>query len=114
MLLLLQKHGFDVNEPVKDNPYASFIGAETVVKGMTPLDIVGTLPESRRKRDATAMLRKIGGKTSAELEERAAAAAAADLKGEIDRAVAAYARDVRERRFPAEVETYFSKKPATP
>ena len=38
----------------------------------------------------------------------------ADLKGEIDRAVAAYARDVRERRFPAEVETYFSKKPATP
>ena len=38
----------------------------------------------------------------------------ADLRGEIDRAVAAYARDVRERRFPAEVETYFSKKPATP
>ena len=38
----------------------------------------------------------------------------ADLKGEIDRAVATYARDVRERRFPAEVETYFSKKPVSP
>ncbi|MBA4803086.1 MAG: 3-methyl-2-oxobutanoate hydroxymethyltransferase [Brevundimonas sp.] len=38
----------------------------------------------------------------------------ADLRTEIDRAVAAYATDVRERRFPAEVETYFSKKPATP
>ncbi|HEY0102885.1 MAG TPA: 3-methyl-2-oxobutanoate hydroxymethyltransferase [Brevundimonas sp.] len=37
-----------------------------------------------------------------------------DMKGEIDRAVAAYASDVRARRFPAEVETYFSKKPATP
>jgi 3-methyl-2-oxobutanoate hydroxymethyltransferase len=37
----------------------------------------------------------------------------ADLRGEIDRAVASYAHDVRERRFPAEVETYFSKKPAT-
>ncbi|HST92376.1 MAG TPA: 3-methyl-2-oxobutanoate hydroxymethyltransferase [Brevundimonas sp.] len=37
-----------------------------------------------------------------------------DMKGEIDRAVAAYAADVRARRFPAEVETYFSKKPATP
>lgn len=36
----------------------------------------------------------------------------ADLKGEIDRAVATYAADVRARRFPAEVETYFSKKPA--
>lgn len=35
----------------------------------------------------------------------------ADLKGEIDRAVGAYAADVRSRRFPAEVETYFSKKP---
>ncbi|RZJ45575.1 MAG: 3-methyl-2-oxobutanoate hydroxymethyltransferase [Brevundimonas sp.] len=35
----------------------------------------------------------------------------ADLRGEIDRAVAAYAEDVRTRRFPAEVETYFSKKP---
>ncbi len=38
----------------------------------------------------------------------------ANLRGEVDRAVAAYADDVRARRFPAEVETYFSKKPATP
>lgn len=38
----------------------------------------------------------------------------ADLRGEIDRAVKGYANDVRARRFPAEVETYFSKKPATP
>jgi 3-methyl-2-oxobutanoate hydroxymethyltransferase len=38
----------------------------------------------------------------------------ADMSGEIDRAVAAYAADVKARRFPAEVETYFSKKPATP
>lgn len=38
----------------------------------------------------------------------------ADLRGDIDRAVAAYAADVKARRFPAEVETYFSKKPATP
>jgi 3-methyl-2-oxobutanoate hydroxymethyltransferase len=38
----------------------------------------------------------------------------ANLRGEVDRAVAAYAEDVRARRFPAEVETYFSKKPATP
>lgn len=38
----------------------------------------------------------------------------ADLRGEMDRAVRAYAEDVRARRFPAEVETYFSKKPATP
>ena len=38
----------------------------------------------------------------------------ADLRGEIDRAVEGYAADVRARRFPAEVETYFSKKPATP
>jgi 3-methyl-2-oxobutanoate hydroxymethyltransferase len=37
-----------------------------------------------------------------------------NLRGEVDRAVAAYAEDVRARRFPAEVETYFSKKPATP
>jgi 3-methyl-2-oxobutanoate hydroxymethyltransferase len=37
----------------------------------------------------------------------------ADLRGEIDRAVEAYAKDVRTRRFPAEVETYFSKKPVT-
>ena len=35
----------------------------------------------------------------------------ADLRGEIDKAVAGYAADVRSRRFPAEVETYFSKKP---
>ena len=33
---------------------------------------------------------------------------------EIDRAVAGYAADVKGRRFPAEVETYFSKKPASP
>ena len=38
----------------------------------------------------------------------------ADLRGEIDRAVAAYAADVKARRFPAEVETYFSRKPALP
>ena len=38
----------------------------------------------------------------------------ADQRLEIDRAVAAYAADVKARRFPAEVETYFSKKPATP
>ena len=38
----------------------------------------------------------------------------ADLRGEIDRAVAGYAADVKARRFPAEVETYFSKKPASP
>ena len=38
----------------------------------------------------------------------------ADMRGEIDRAVAAYAADVKARRFPAEVETYFSKKPVTP
>lgn len=38
----------------------------------------------------------------------------ADLRGEIDRAAAAFASDVKSRRFPAEVETYFSKKPATP
>jgi 3-methyl-2-oxobutanoate hydroxymethyltransferase len=37
----------------------------------------------------------------------------ADLRGEIDRAVASYASDVKARRFPAEVETYFSKKPAS-
>ena len=38
----------------------------------------------------------------------------ADLRGVIDQAVGAYAADVKARRFPAEVETYFSKKPATP
>ncbi len=38
----------------------------------------------------------------------------ADLRGEIDRAVASYASDVKARRFPAEVETYFAKKPAMP
>ena len=37
----------------------------------------------------------------------------ADLRGEIDRAVASYASDVKARRFPAEVETYFSKKLAS-
>lgn len=37
----------------------------------------------------------------------------ADLRGEIDRAVASYAEDVKARRFPAEVETYFSKKPVS-
>ncbi len=37
----------------------------------------------------------------------------ADLRVEIDRAVAAYADDVKARRFPAEVETYFNKKPVT-
>ena len=36
----------------------------------------------------------------------------ADLRGEIDRAAAAYAADVRARRFPAEAETYFARKPA--
>ena len=35
----------------------------------------------------------------------------ADLRAEIDGAVGRYAADVRARRFPAEVETYFSKKP---
>jgi 3-methyl-2-oxobutanoate hydroxymethyltransferase len=33
----------------------------------------------------------------------------ADLRGEIDKAVAAYAADVRARRFPGAAETYFSK-----
>lgn len=33
----------------------------------------------------------------------------ADLKGEIERAVAAYAEDVRERRFPGPGEIYFAK-----
>ncbi|MGV9010538.1 3-methyl-2-oxobutanoate hydroxymethyltransferase [Brevundimonas sp.] len=37
----------------------------------------------------------------------------ADLRGVIDQAVSAYADDVRARRFPAEVETYFSKKPVS-
>ena len=36
----------------------------------------------------------------------------ADLRTEIGRAAAAYAEDVRARRFPAEAETYFAKKPA--
>ena len=36
----------------------------------------------------------------------------ADLRTGIDRAVATYAADVKARRFPAEVETYFSSKPA--
>ncbi len=34
----------------------------------------------------------------------------ADLKGEIARAAAAYAADVRARAFPGQAETYFSKK----
>jgi 3-methyl-2-oxobutanoate hydroxymethyltransferase len=38
----------------------------------------------------------------------------ADLRGEIDRAVGGYAADVRARRFPAEIETYFSKKAVAP
>ena len=38
----------------------------------------------------------------------------ADLRSEVGRAVAAYADDVKARRFPAEVETYFSKKPVSP
>jgi 3-methyl-2-oxobutanoate hydroxymethyltransferase len=33
----------------------------------------------------------------------------ADLRAEIGRAVAAYAEDVRARRFPAAAETYFAK-----
>lgn len=37
----------------------------------------------------------------------------ADLRGQIGRAVAEYGADVRARRFPAEVETYFSKKPVS-
>ena len=37
----------------------------------------------------------------------------ADLRTEIDRAAAAFASDVKTRRFPDEVETYFSKKPAS-
>lgn len=35
----------------------------------------------------------------------------ADLRGEVTRAAKNYADDVRARRFPAQVETYFSKKP---
>lgn len=35
----------------------------------------------------------------------------ADLRGEITRAAKSFAEDVRARRFPAQVETYFSKKP---
>ena len=33
----------------------------------------------------------------------------ADLRGEIDRAVAGYAADVRARRFPGPAEIYFAK-----
>lgn len=33
----------------------------------------------------------------------------ADLRGDISRAVESYAQDVRARRFPAPIETYFSK-----
>jgi 3-methyl-2-oxobutanoate hydroxymethyltransferase len=36
----------------------------------------------------------------------------ADLRGEIGRAAADWAADVKARRFPAEAETYFAKKPA--
>jgi 3-methyl-2-oxobutanoate hydroxymethyltransferase len=36
----------------------------------------------------------------------------ADLKGEIDRAVAAWAADVRARSFPADAETYYAGKTA--
>ncbi len=35
----------------------------------------------------------------------------ADLKGEIERAAAQYARDVKDRSFPGESETYYAKKP---
>jgi 3-methyl-2-oxobutanoate hydroxymethyltransferase len=35
----------------------------------------------------------------------------ADLRGELDRAAAAYAADVRARRFPGEKETYSMKRP---
>ena len=34
-----------------------------------------------------------------------------DMRGHILSGVASYAEDVRARRFPAEVETYFSRKP---
>ncbi len=34
-----------------------------------------------------------------------------DMRGHISSGVASYAEDVRARRFPAEVETYFSRKP---
>jgi 3-methyl-2-oxobutanoate hydroxymethyltransferase len=34
----------------------------------------------------------------------------ADLKGEIQRAAAQYARDVQDRSFPGEAETYYAKK----
>jgi 3-methyl-2-oxobutanoate hydroxymethyltransferase len=33
----------------------------------------------------------------------------ADLRGEIDRAVAAFSDDVRQRRFPGTAEIYFAK-----
>ena len=35
----------------------------------------------------------------------------ADLRGDISRAVGSWAEDVKQRRFPAATETYFSKKP---
>jgi 3-methyl-2-oxobutanoate hydroxymethyltransferase len=38
----------------------------------------------------------------------------ADLKGEIDQAVQAYAADVRARRFPAAAETYFTRGATNP
>jgi 3-methyl-2-oxobutanoate hydroxymethyltransferase len=34
----------------------------------------------------------------------------ADLKGEIERAAAQYASDVKDRSFPGEAETYYAKK----
>ncbi|MFW2341812.1 3-methyl-2-oxobutanoate hydroxymethyltransferase [Brevundimonas sp.] len=37
-----------------------------------------------------------------------------DMRGHILSGVAGYAEDVRARRFPAEVETYFSRKPVVP
>jgi len=37
-----------------------------------------------------------------------------DMRGHILSGVASYAEDVRARRFPAEVETYFSRKPVVP
>lgn len=37
-----------------------------------------------------------------------------DMRGHISSGVASYAEDVRARRFPAEVETYFSRKPVAP
>jgi 3-methyl-2-oxobutanoate hydroxymethyltransferase len=38
----------------------------------------------------------------------------ADLKGEIERAAADYARDVKDRTFPGEAETYYAGKAKAP